>query len=277
MKRKGIVLLLALVFLFSFSVFALAADTEAKLDHVTDAADLLTDSQWETLETRAAALSEQYGCGVYIVVVDDMNSFSEGGSGIERFGEQVFTNYLLGYGEEKNGVMLSLSMADRDYDILAHGSIGHEAFTDYGKEVLADQFLDDFRYDNWYDGLEDYVNGCGEMLEAWHNGSPIDSYGGYTERTRGITGGRVFGSSAASAVIAFIACAVLKGKNKSVRRQTNANAYVAPGSLALRTQLDQYTHTTEVRRTIESSNRGSGGGGGTTINSGGFSHHSGKF
>ena len=40
-------------------------------------------------------------------------------------------------------------MAERDYDICAHGTIGNRAFTDYGKGVLAERwFLEPFSRDD---------------------------------------------------------------------------------------------------------------------------------
>ena len=53
--------------------------------------------------------------------------------------------------------MLALSMAERDFQMLAHGDTANAAFTDYGKYIMQDEFLDNFREDDWYGGFADYI------------------------------------------------------------------------------------------------------------------------
>ena len=51
-------------------------------------------------------------------------------------------------------------------------------------------------------------------------------------------------------------------KMRSVRRQTEARAYVTPEGLHLTRRDDVYTHTTTTRRKIERDNDHNSGGGG---------------
>ena len=53
--------------------------------------------------------------------------------------------------------MDALSMAERDFQMLAHGDTANAAFTDYGKYIMQDEFLDNFREDDWYGGFADYI------------------------------------------------------------------------------------------------------------------------
>ena len=68
--------------------------------------------------------------------------------------------------------MDALSMAERDFQMLAHGDTANAAFTDYGKYIMQDEFLDNFREDDWYGGFADYIAACGRYLEANANGAP---------------------------------------------------------------------------------------------------------
>lgn len=82
----------------------------------------------------------------------------------------------------------------------------------------------------------------------------------------------------AGAILAFIACGIQKGKLKSVRKASGAARYTASGGAEITLREDRFTHTTEVRTPIKTeSDSGSSFSGGTTVNSGGFSHSSGKF
>ena len=80
-----------------------------------------------------------------------------------------------------------------------------------------------------------------------------------------------------SCVIALIVCLILKAKMRSVRRQTEARAYVTPAGLHLTRRDDVYTHTTTTRRKIERDNDQHSGGGGSSFSGGGGHGRSGSF
>ena len=67
--KKLISFLAVLTLLTALWVPALAAEPE--LGHVTDAASLLSDTEWTALESKAESISARYECGVYIITVDD--------------------------------------------------------------------------------------------------------------------------------------------------------------------------------------------------------------
>ena len=160
MKKRIICLLAALLLLLGLSVSASAA----VYANVIDTAELLSESEEEALDARCSELEQTYGCGVYLVTVDDYTAYYSADS-IESFAESVFLDLGFGAGEEQDGVLLVLSMAERDYDICAHGTIGNRTFTDYGKGVLAERwFLEPFSRDDWSGGFAAFLDGCEEYL-----------------------------------------------------------------------------------------------------------------
>ena len=267
MKKRLIVsLLLCLVLLSSFSCLAFA-DSRA---HVGDSAGLLSADEYTELENMCAAVSDKYGCGVYIITVSDFRQF---GNSVESAAEAIFKGTGMGVGEDENGVMLLLSMEERDNDLLAHGSIGNAAFTDYGKDLLADSFLSHFRQDDWFGGFKAYVSSCEYFLQCASEGQPID-----VPAEKPLTFAQKLPVIVlVPCVIAGIVCLISKAGMKTARRKTGAAEYVTPNSFYLRVRTDNFTHRTQsVERIQRSENRPSGGGG-TTVNAGGFSHKSGKF
>ena len=281
MKKRGIslALLLALIVCLSVSVFA-EGET---LGYVTDAAGLLTQDEVEQLETLAQAASEQAQCGIYIVTVDDFTKYYDTSS-IEVCAQSIFEDYQLGYGADRDGILLLLSMAERDYDLDARGDFGNAAYTDYGKELLADEFLDNFSRNDWMGGFQDYIEASYSFAMNARNGEPVDTYdGGYNgfaarSGAKGFTPGKLLVLIFFPAITALIVCTILKGKMKSAVQKTEASEYMQQESIRLTRTLDQFTHVTETRTHIDRSTpRSGGGGGGTSINSGGHSHHSGKF
>ena len=188
--------------------------------------------------------------------------------------------------------MDALSMAERDFQMLAHGDTANAAFTDYGKYIMQDEFLDNFREDDWYGGFADYIAACGRYLEANANGAPIDvepSDETEEEYEPLSFGDKLFFAALMAfrfglplgLIVAFIVCAVYKRQLKSVRRATEAARYTVSGGAEITAREDRFTHTTEVRTPIktESDDHDSDPSfsGGTTVNSGGFSHSGGKF
>lgn len=165
---SSVLAVLLLIVCLSIPAFA-----DAQLSYVTDDAGILYDSDISALEERAAAVSEQYGCGVYIVTVEDFTDYSDAYY-VDDFGEELFSSYDLGLGDGNCGILLILSMAERDYGLVAHGDFANTAFTDYGKDALAEYFLDDFRNDDWYQGFADYIDGCAEFMRRAADGQPVD-------------------------------------------------------------------------------------------------------
>ncbi len=282
--KKTASLLFSLLLALTLSTGALAYTTETGADGgitytpecVFDMAGLLDEDDFCSLEDTALPAAETYGCGIYIITVEDMTEF--GYSDIADFSEAVFEDLWLGLGAERNAAILALSMAERDYDITAHGTVGNGAFTDYGKELLAEEFLDNFREDDWYGGFWDYIYECEYYLAAYAEGKPIDVEP-EVPLTLGekVSTGLMFGILPAL-IIAFLVCMVLKGQLKSARRATEADRYTVSGGTEITAREDRFTHVTEVRTPKAEPKNDSGGfRGGTTVNSGGFSHKSGKF
>ena len=247
--------------------------SEAQLAYVTDTAGLLSQNQLEELNSLAEQVSQRYSCGVYIVTVDDYKNYNP--SSVAECAEGIYNYYKLGYGTDRDGVLLLLSMADRDFDIAAYGDFGNYSFTDYGKEVLADTFLDNFRVNDWYGGFRDYISNSGDFLQNARNGEPVDTYGG--SGSAGMPAGlKLAIVILVPCLIALIAVSSMKAKMKTAREKTTAEDYLVRGSLNLRIREDRFINRTQHVEVIQETSHRSGGGG-TSVGASGFSHHSGKF
>lgn len=274
-KKLCFALLFSLLLCLLLPLYASATGIAAE-ELVTDEAGILSAEEIERLERVAAQVSEQYGCGVYIVTVEDFQSY---GSNVEAASEAVYRQRGMGYGAEKSGILLLLSMADRDYDLAIYGRTAITAFTDYGQEELADSFLPYFRRDDWAGGFEKFVNNAAYLLQRAAEGDPVDIlvYGD-TERAPMGTGMKLLLSIAPACLISGGVCLGMRGKMKTAKTKTTAEDYVVPGSLQLSVNTDRFLRTTRtVVKDPPPESRGGGHSGGTSVNSGGFSHHSGKF
>ncbi len=260
--------------------------------YVLDQAGLLSDGQREALEEKAAALSEQHDCSLYIVTVQDHTNYNYD---VYEAAKGIFQYYDLGCGEDRDGVILLLSMNERDYAFAGHGGRGETICGNESSWLIEDEFLDNFRNNDWYGGFEDFLDACGAQLTKLENGEDIadgadiitgpdgldyHSYNNpYETRQRSILP-RLLAVILIPLAVALIVCSVFKGQMKTAKEATRADEYLVPHSINLRIKEDRFTHRTESRTLIEtdSGHRSGGGGGGSSFHSGGgFSGRSGKF
>lgn len=258
MKKRVSAVFTAILLTLALCVPALAAD--GTMNYVIDTNDLLTYEEWETLEDQAADISQRHGCGVYIVTVDDYTVYGSGD--VYDVTTQLYNDPENGFGlgEGREGIILLLSMYERDYALFIHGEYAEYAFNAYGQAELENAFLPSFGEDDWCGGFAGYLAACDSYLTQAENGEPVQE-----SPVGGIL--TAVGISCAAALVIRL---VLKGKMKTVRRKVEAQAYVAAGGLNLMERYDRFTHTTETVRTIEKQSSSSHSGGGGSGRSGKF-------
>ena len=261
MKKKQFTALMISLLLLILVLPTQAAG--AQINNISDVAGLLTESEWETLERQARDMTETYGFGIYAIAVDDYEAFVYGD--VNDAAKMLYEEYSLGEGEDRDGILLLLSLYDRDYSLIVNGDFGEYAFTGYGREKMAEFFLDDFGDDDWYGGFSDYLEWCGNYLEAANTSEPfsrdnppMDAAG----RTKAILTG-IAAILLVPLVIAWIVILVLGSKMKSVAAATQAASYIK-GNLILTDQYDRYTHTTQTRQKVKSESGGSRSSGNAT-------------
>ena len=217
------------------------------------------------LEAQAKEISLRHHCGVYVAFVDDYTVYSDGG-GVYKTTYQLYHGDQLGMGDDRDGIIILLSMAERDYAMFVYGTYAETAFNSYGQEKLEKAFLGNFKEDDWYGGVSNYLSTCDEYLTRADAGKPV----------RESPALLIAIAVVASCLLSGAICLFLKRSMKTVHQKVEANEYVAPGGLQLSKQYDRYTHTTEVRSKISSSNDSSSSGT-SSCSGGGGSGRSGKF
>lgn len=281
MRNRFVTLLALLCLLMSLALPVHAA--EGAYIHETTGA-LLTETEAADLDSRCADAAAAYDCGIYAVVLPD---YSEYGYDPLSAAEQMYMDMGFGVGENRNGILLMLSMSERDYALVCYGDIANSVFTDRTQARITEDFLDDFGVNHWQGGFEDYVDGCVEAL-AGFDGTVGEAYDGYYEdgvyypetagsRLAYVLSGYGWAIMLISLVIALVVCLVMKGQMKTAKIATRAGEYIPKGGVDLRVRQDTFTHTTRQVIHHERDTNSGGGGGGTSVRSSGFSGRSGKF
>ena len=237
-----------------------------RMQYVFDISDLLTYEEWAELEARAADISKRQHCGVYFALVDDYTVIADD---VYEATYQIYHELELGSGEDRDGIIVLLSMDNRKYAMFVYGEYAEYAFDTYGQDELEGRFLGFFGYDDWYGGITHYLDACDEFLTTADAGDPVRlSYWEY-----------FWEYFPAVAILACLPtgsiCIWLMRGMKSVRQKKEANAYLTEGGLHLTQQYDQYTHTTETRTKIQEES--SSGGSTCSESGGGGSGRSGSF
>ena len=301
--KRVLVLLLSLSLLFgaalcAFAVMGIPADRQKPL--LVDDADLLTDSEeaslLSVLETKSAAVKAD----IAVVTVWDTD-----GKDVETFAYDYYDYNGYGQGDDNDGALLLISIAERDYRIATTGFC-IDAITDYGREKIEGDFLPALSAGNYASAFRQFAVGCETLIAAAREGNiydlyvsdsdPEDIFGGFyneayvhyggenyypEDANRFNVGSNVLLALVIGLVLALITVFSMKSKLKTVRRQYAASNYVVPGSLGLRANEDKFLYSTVTQTPIpqhtedHSSHSGpgfTGGGSHTSFGSSGVPH-----
>lgn len=263
MKNRVLALIFSLILCFGASLCVCAQDTPARL---VDGADLLSESEEADILATLDEISVRQGMDVVIVT-----TLSLDGKSPMAYADDFFDYNGYGQGVGYDGVLLLVSMEDRDYYISTSG-YGITAFTDAGIEYIGDEVVY-YLSDGYYAlAFSEFAELCDDFITRANTGSPYDY-----DSLPGEPYDPVFTlgvSLAVGLVIGLICVSIMKGKLKSVRPQSGAGSYLKDGSLKVTASRERflYSHTTRVARASESrggssthrssSGRVHGGGGG---------------
>lgn len=262
MKKKIFYPLFLFLFLLGFSIPVFAKPSEspdsvANKNYIFDTAQLLTETECETLEESAKKWSETYNCGIYLITVNDFQA-STGNSDAKEAAKTLYTQYALGIGEDSSGVLLMMSMTDRKMALIAKG-YGNHRITDQRNQKIRDDIKKDFKTDDWYSGFTKYVN---------HTASYLGNKLTFSQRIAGIATCFLI-----SLILSLIIMFFLKNQLKSVALKTQAGAYITTDGLTLNKRTDTYLYTNESRVYSPQSTDNHN----TTVDSDGFSGSSDNF
>ena len=157
MKRSIVAILLAVI-CCSFAVVPVFADevteptdSESAPERLVDGADLLTDSQEEALLKTLDEISERQKCDVVIVTEENLQTNTA-----QDDADDFFDYNGYGYGKNRDGILLLISIGDRDWSISTRG-FAIKAFTDKGQKYLVEQFKDDLSAGNYNEAFTIYA------------------------------------------------------------------------------------------------------------------------
>ncbi|MGN0601875.1 MAG: TPM domain-containing protein [Oscillospiraceae bacterium] len=256
MKRKltAFVALLMMCFLLNISAFA-----ESDLPRVVDNADLLNDGEETTLLAKLDEISERQLADIVVVTVNSLD-----GKSPMEYADDFYDYNGYGFGEDKDGVLLLISMEDRDWYITTTG-FGITAITDAGIDYISEKFLSDLSDGNYAEAFSTYAQLCDEFITQAKTGEPYD-VGNMPKEPFNIAWS-IFVAFIIGIVVAVIITNIMKKQLKTVRFQSAADNYVRSGSMQVIESNDLFLYT-HIDRRLKPKDNDSGGSSTHTSSSG---------
>lgn len=239
MKKIFVFVLIAAL----FTCFAIPVSADADKDLVVDDADLLTDAEEQELESILASVGDEWEYDIVVYTVDAIGVYSA-----HIYAERFFDDNGYGRGDNADGAILLISMAERDWGIFGTEMSDSDA-AEIGENITP------------YLSNGDYFG----AFEAF--AGEVDSFKSFPFMKNLII------AFVIALVIALIVVTSMKGKLKSVRNVDHAREYVRKDSFKLTHSRDLYLYST-VSRVAKPKNTSSGGSRGGGSRGGGAS---GKF
>lgn len=237
------------VIVLCFSVMGITAS--AKSPRLSDGADLLKPYEEKELLSLINRISEEYQYDIVIITVDSL-----GNKDVDEYAADAYLAGNYGYGESNSGVLFLVSMEYRDWylhfegaDILPSADYMSDYFLDYLSEGYYFEAFESFAEE-----AEDYIHYSEWDVEKESEFPGTVNY----KEPFGFFGKLIFWAIIGF-IVAFIATGIMKGKLKSVEKQTYARQYLRKNSFRLKTNRDSFLYS-NVRRVARPKNTSSGSG-----------------
>ena len=273
MKRRMLCVLLSMFVLFILPFAGFASEVSSR---IVDNAQILDPAEEASLEILTQHLRDTYEMDVVILTINSLD-----GKSPQDYADDYYDDNGYGCGEEASGVLLLLSMEERDWYISTCGNARY-ALTDYGIQMIGEATVSSFgiSYDT---GFRVFLNALPDYFEAYENGVPIDGYADYSGDY--YHGDReailyyeeeftpsVFLSLIIGVIVAGISVLVMRFSMNTKRSQSAASVYMNDNSYRLIQKQDLYLYSKVTKVKRQQNNTSSGGGSSVHRSSGGRSH-----
>ncbi|MCQ2431892.1 MAG: TPM domain-containing protein [Clostridia bacterium] len=223
-----------------------------------DVPGIVSEDQASALNAKLDSLSEKLQFDIVVIVMDDITNWEP-----EEAAEYLYDTYNYGYGPDRDGVLLMLSMAERDWAMTSTG-FGQTAINADAQDYISDTIVPYLSAGNYNTAFSMFANLTEELVVNARNGiiykTPYNAPA-------------CFGAGfVISFIVALIVVGGMKSQLKSVHAKAAAGDYVRKDTLNVTESRERFINSTVTRVRRESSSSGgrSGGGGSHTSSHGKF-------
>ena len=234
---------------------------------MNDSANVLTEDEDNELEVALEELSLRQSFDVTIATIESLESVDY--TSMEEYADDLYDFCQFGYGADRDGVLLLVSVGDRKWHISTCG-YGITAFTDAGIQYLGEQMTPDMADGDYAGAFRTFVQWSDAYIDAARSGRPYDVKNLPREPLSLMY---LFLALGIGLVLAWVVVSVMKSRLRSVAFQENAASYVREGSMNLTNQRELFLYR-DVHRTehVEEKDSDRSGGSSTHTSSSGTTH-----
>lgn len=267
LRRSLLIALLPLTLLLAVLVPATIATPIALAQsgtYVFDWQNILTQDEFNELETTAEQYADEYQTGVYLLITDNLGSNQGSASGRNEFGRDYMENHQLGVGSNRNGIILCVATEGRKYVTVKHYlDSSEDPFSNDSVDYMEEEVVDHLSDNEWYEAAEEYYDIIGDHLEYFaRNGK---------QWTEPHVMGSIIKIAATLLIPLFIALGIVSSEKKAMQTanmQTEASNYLNHDSFELRVKTDRFVNRTMTVTAIPKDDDKDSGGGWSSMGGG---------
>ena len=195
---------------------------------VTDEANLLSENEASALEKSLDEISERLQFDVAIATRESI-----GGSDAQEAAYDIYNENGYGYGNDKDGALLLISMEEREWAFTTVG-YGTSALNEEARAFISDEVASALADEDYEAAFTAFADSCDSIVTDTKAGKAYKEPFPFARRL-----GVCFVISLIVAVIAIIA---MKGELESVKKQDAAGAYVKKNSLKITNSSERFLY-----------------------------------
>ena len=224
---------------------------------------ILSGDEAEQLNEKLDEISHSQNFDVTAALVNNLN-----GESVESYADGLYDDCDFGYGDDRDGVLLLVSLEDHDWYISTCG-YGITVFTDAGIQYIGEQIRPQLADGDYLEAFENYIELCDDFITQAENGEVYD----VNHMPRKPLSAIWLGISLAVGFgAALLSVSTMKSQLKSVGMQREAQNYIRPGSMQVTTRGDYFLYRTVSRREKPQQKSSRGGGSSIHTSSSGRTH-----
>lgn len=256
-KKRIFSILFALILCMAMAIPVFA---ESDMPRLIDNAGLLTDAEQSELLAMLDEISERQQVDIVVVTTDTLE-----GKTPRNYADDFYDYNGYGYGAEYDGILLLVSMEDRDWWISTCG-YGITAITDDGIDYISDKFLPYLKDGNYANAFSTYAGLCDEFISQAKTGQPYD--GNHMPKKPFNTVLWVVVAIGTGIGIAIGITGSMRKELQPVKMQSAAESYIKANSMNITASRDMFLY-----RTVTRTERPKSGSDSSSSSSGGSSTH----
>ena len=161
MKKKILSFMTLLILCLGLAVPAFAEETEGfanEYPRVIDNAELLSADERELLTSKLDEISTRQKVDVTVATTDTLDGLT-----VSDYAERFYESHNYGYGPDKDGTILLISMEDHDWYMATYG-YAITAFTDAGIQYIGEEMTGDLSDGDFAAAFDTFADECDDFI-----------------------------------------------------------------------------------------------------------------